>query len=610
MPLRRFISWLLVLALALPVLPAGDALAARGQAASAPASGNSRTSICDRMDVRTTVGADGVPAPDISDDNPLFKDLDKKFDAATQWHAGVPVKSTDDGGRYGKQFSNSGDQQVNGIKEKMEAANTSDAKISSAYVNTQKKFFSQLKAVMKDVCGSAAVSGQVAASVFKQQRDLSAGKSTTCDYSNPQQDSAEASKLYDKRLAILDPQLSLLAANFKKGSEYNDDAIKAQEAADAKAFPSPPDSDDASQRLNHLKLEKDALWGTKQDGAEKNKTGTEDTYDSKSFFGAILNQLDLERSYIKTDKSRMVSTAATLGEMQKRCASTNPLGVAEPRQAKISGKLDETSAAAASQASAPRCPVNIAEGSISGSCTASGCTAAGCPMIGGGTNNPGAPPPPTTPAPGTTPPPGTPTPTPTPTPTATDTSTNFFEEHSTALIVGGVGVAAVGSIIGYKMYTDNKNKKAMEETEAEQLQMTAIQQQNAAASSVTSGSVDASGDSFVGGAPASGQAPVGSTLSVTGIPAGASTGVPVSTILVKIIGPNGVMTQDSATNVTISCTHPDSCPISGTLTVVSQQGTATFSNVIFTAPAQNVTLSFSAPGFGAVTSTNYFDVGN
>lgn len=181
---------------------------------------------------------------------------------------------------------------------------------------------------------------------------------------------------------------------------------------------------------------------------------------------------------------------------------------------------------------------------------------------------------------------------------------SWASDNKGMLIVGGVGAAAVAGVLVYKNYEDKKSRKEQEKIEAIGLASMA----NSSSSGSSSGSSGSSSpsDSFAGGTPASQQAPAGSTLMVSGIPAGAKVGTPVTSVVVKIIGPNGVMTQDSATDITVSCASP--CGMSGTLTVNSDQGKSEFKNLIFSSAQSSVVLRFSAPGFATVTSSATFAV--
>ena len=188
---------------------------------------------------------------------------------------------------------------------------------------------------------------------------------------------------------------------------------------------------------------------------------------------------------------------------------------------------------------------------------------------------------------------------------------SWFSKNSDLLIMGGVGAAAVGGLIYYMKTEDDKKKdKARDmELEAAAAAMTQQQQQNNSSGGDSSSDDGSSNDSFAGGPPAAGQTPQGSTLMVEGTPAGASVNQTITTFVVKVVGPNGVMTQDSATDITVSCMDPQPCGLEGTLTVNTDQGKAEFKDIRIKIPNMNVRLQFQAPGFAPVGSSS-FSVGN
>lgn len=189
-------------------------------------------------------------------------------------------------------------------------------------------------------------------------------------------------------------------------------------------------------------------------------------------------------------------------------------------------------------------------------------------------------------------------------------SSSWMPSGSTMLMVGG-GVAAVAG--GVILYKKNQDDKAKAKAHAEELEAIALanvteQQNQSATATTTSTSTSTSTDSTVGATPTTQQASHGSTLSINGVPAQAKVGSNIGTVTIKILGPNNVMTQNSDTDVTISCDSPSPCTLTGQLTVNTDLGEAQFSNVQFTGPHKNVRLKFSAPGFADAISAAEFDV--
>jgi hypothetical protein len=185
---------------------------------------------------------------------------------------------------------------------------------------------------------------------------------------------------------------------------------------------------------------------------------------------------------------------------------------------------------------------------------------------------------------------------------------SWFSKNKTPLIIGGVGVAAVAGALLWKKSEDDKAKDKASLMELEAMAAAQTQQQQNSSSSSSDGS--ASGDSTAGGSIGANQTPVGSSLMIEGSPSGsvgANTNLPP--ITVKVVNPEGIMTNDSATDISVSCASstPAPCTLTGTVTVNTDMGKAVFSGLKFTGAHSNVTLLFSAPGFAAVKSGN-FDV--
>jgi hypothetical protein len=181
---------------------------------------------------------------------------------------------------------------------------------------------------------------------------------------------------------------------------------------------------------------------------------------------------------------------------------------------------------------------------------------------------------------------------------------SFLAENKNLLIVGGAGAAAVGGILYYKNQQDKKAKNKAWDLESDAAVAVNLQQQQHDQSGSSS---SVSGDSHEGGTPVSNATPPGSTLAVSGIPSGVSSGNTLSTINVSILDPKGILTQDSMTEISVSCETPSPCSLTGTLSVTSQKGKAAFSDLRFNAAHKGVKLRISAPGFQSVVSSP-FDV--
>jgi hypothetical protein len=182
---------------------------------------------------------------------------------------------------------------------------------------------------------------------------------------------------------------------------------------------------------------------------------------------------------------------------------------------------------------------------------------------------------------------------------------SWMSKNKNILILGGAGAAAVGGLLYYKKQEDKKQKMENWNMNAEVQAMLAAQK---ASSTTTSTSTSTSTDNVTSLPPVT-ATPQGSKIVVKGgIPAGAQTNSNITPVTVSIVTANGASTQDSGTPITVSCAVPSPCSITGTLTVNTSGGSATFSNIRFMSPDKGVKLMFTAPGFSTSTSENAFDV--
>lgn len=196
---------------------------------------------------------------------------------------------------------------------------------------------------------------------------------------------------------------------------------------------------------------------------------------------------------------------------------------------------------------------------------------------------------------------------PPPVTTTEEKGPGFFARNKGLIIAGGVGAVAIGGILVYKKQQDNKARDKEWNMEAEAMAAVAAQKQNSSSSS-SSSSNSSSSTVQNGSNPATNATPQGSILIITGVPSGAQVESNLSQITVSIVGPNGVGTQDSNTNVSLSCEVPSPCSITGTLTVNTDNGKAVFDDVRFTSKHTGVKLKVAAPGFKSVFTTSTFDV--
>jgi hypothetical protein len=178
----------------------------------------------------------------------------------------------------------------------------------------------------------------------------------------------------------------------------------------------------------------------------------------------------------------------------------------------------------------------------------------------------------------------------------------WISRNSGLLLTVGGGAAAVGGLLWYKNSQDKKAKREAEALEMEANAMAASQSNSTSSSTSTSTNTD----STVGGTPANEATPQGSKLVISGIPSGsvaANTRLPE--ITVAIINPAGILTQDSQTEIIVSCIQPAGCSLSGTGQARTSAGKAKFNDLRFTSAHESVKLMFTAPGFDSVTSVSF-----
>lgn len=181
---------------------------------------------------------------------------------------------------------------------------------------------------------------------------------------------------------------------------------------------------------------------------------------------------------------------------------------------------------------------------------------------------------------------------------------SWFSENKGMLLTVGAGAAAVGGLLWYKNDQDKKAKKNAAALEAEASSSISSSSNSSSSSSSTSTSTD----STVGGTPANSATPQGSKFVLSGIPSGSvAVNTKLPEITVAIINPSGILTQDSHTEIIVSCVQPAGCSLTGTGQAQTSAGKAKFNDLRFTSPHESVKLMFTAPGFNSVT-TVAFDV--
>jgi hypothetical protein len=181
----------------------------------------------------------------------------------------------------------------------------------------------------------------------------------------------------------------------------------------------------------------------------------------------------------------------------------------------------------------------------------------------------------------------------------------WISKNKGLLLTLGAGAAAVGGILWYK---NSQDKKAGDDASVLEMEARALasSQSGSGSSSDTGSSSGSTGtDSTVGGTPANISTPQGSKLILSGAPSGASVNAILSEITVSILNPDGILTQDSHTDITVSCAEPAGCSLTGTLTVNTDAGKSKFNDLRFTNADQNVKLQFSAPGFEPVAAGTF-----
>lgn len=194
--------------------------------------------------------------------------------------------------------------------------------------------------------------------------------------------------------------------------------------------------------------------------------------------------------------------------------------------------------------------------------------------------------------------------------TKTNTNTNeegWISKNSGLLLTVGAGAAAVGGLLWYK---NSQDKKAKRDAEALEMEANAMLAANSASSS-SSTSTSTSTDSTTGGTPANAATPQGSKMVLSGIPSGSvAVNTKLPEITVAIINPAGILTQDSHTEIIVSCVQPAGCSLTGTGQAQTSAGKAKFSDLRFTQAHESVKLMFTSPGFDSVTSVSFAVTGD
>ncbi len=178
----------------------------------------------------------------------------------------------------------------------------------------------------------------------------------------------------------------------------------------------------------------------------------------------------------------------------------------------------------------------------------------------------------------------------------TTSEPGWFSRNQDALIVGGVGAAAVGGLLWYKSSSDAEKNK-----EIKKLKKELKEARKPASTSSASGTSTSTGTN-------TSTTTTAKKFITSGIPTSIYVGIKLPTIQVAIVNPDNTPTTDSTTDVTIGCATPDICSITGTLTVKAVNGIATFDNVEFSNPDQGVKLLFTGANIESHTTTATFNV--
>ncbi len=183
---------------------------------------------------------------------------------------------------------------------------------------------------------------------------------------------------------------------------------------------------------------------------------------------------------------------------------------------------------------------------------------------------------------------------------------SWMAKNKNLLIIGGAGAAAVGGLLYFKKQQDKKDNMAAWNLDAEARAIASAQ--NSQNSSGGSGSSSGGSTQVITDPPTNATPQNSKIVILGGIPAGAEMNSNITAVTVSVITQNGMPTQDSGTPITVSCASPSPCSITGTTTVNTSAGSATFSNLRFTQADKGVKLMFTAPGFSTTSSVNTFDV--
>lgn len=367
-------------------------------------------------------------------------------------------------------------------------------------------------------------------------------------------------------------------------------------------------------RVANLESELANIWGTKEERSAV-AAGTVSEKTVKGFFSLAIRNFDLQRLNINALRGDLGKSAAALKTAAEGCASMgsatsetggkngSTISGSSPEQGQPTGGVANANGTCSSGSNSMQSggteltPGNCKGGTAGTYSEVKGITPPPAPVKKEGEETPGGEDK-TQKTGGVNPPPA-------PAPVEEE---SWFSKNKTPLIIGGVGVAAVAGALLWKKSEDDKAKDKASLMELEAMAAAQTQQQQNSSSSSSDGS--ASDDSTAGGSIGANQTPVGSSLMIEGSPSGsvgANTNLPP--ITVKVVNPEGIMTNDSATDISVSCASstPAPCTLTGTVTVNTDMGKAVFSGLKFTGAHTNVTLLFSAPGFAAVKSGN-FDV--
>lgn len=602
LPLRRFIASLTIAALVLPMFGAPVAYAdGMAEEMAPPVTGGAGAAPANTSENKTggnnngNAFCEGFSYPET--DNAKAKDQDRY----KRWVSEYQKRSEE-------HLRKSPAVGADSIRAVLDQSKVEVSKRIGYSVHYHQEFFDSIARFADELCPHVL---NFSNNVTKVQKAVEAAKakqtSETCSFDSAKEISNGSQQELSKINTIYGEYHRLLTNAYGKWAQQNKQAVETEDHAEDSVPPGSPQKQPAMSRVSKLGIEVQRIWGTDAEiktvaegkVADKNPEG---------LFAQILQTINVQKSILNNRVNALSVYTGEFKSLDNKCGSiTKTFLESGKEKGKLTAKPNDTNNIIFDKDGTAICKPGTSAVINAGRVDPSHCettvarnfTGGGNVTGGGNTNDTGA----------GDPPPPSPPPSPTPPPAKTEEEESWFSKNKTPLIIGGVGVAAVAGALYWKKTEDDKSKDKAKNMELEAMAAAQTQQQQAAASSSSSGS-STSTDSTYGGISAANQTTVGSTLMIEGTPSGS---VPANSTLppltIKVVDPNGIMTTDSSTDITVSCASatPSPCTLSGTLTVNTDKGSAVFSDLKFSGSHTNVTLLFSAGGFTPVKSGN-FDV--